>query len=405
MTDTLGTPAEVVAFAEENGVEMVDLKLVDLPGAMLHLTVPAGRLTEELFAEGAAFDRSSIRGFRDGEGDVLLVPDPATAAVDPVPEIPTLSLLCDILDPAGGGRHPRDARRVAQRAALWLEASGVADASRWEVFPGFFVFDSRRPDGYGRPRRGRRAAPPADTASDIRSEAAIKLAGFGVEVAGHSGVDAGRGEIAFESGTLAGAADAVLLCKYVLKGTARDYGRAATFMPMPADGAARAGMRVRQSLWHGGRGLFHGGGTHGRMGRYAGGLLAHAPALAAFCAPGTNSYRGQAPTAAVRLPGGGRVEFAAADGTCNPYLAFAAMLMAGADGILNETDPAAARGRPPASLGEALDALEADHEFLTRGGVFTADLIGAWIEYKRANEVEEVRRRPHPHETALYFDA
>ena len=448
------TAAEVIAFAEENGVDIVDLKLVDLPGAMRHVTVPAGRLTEELFAEGVAFDGSSIRGFHTDWSELLLVPDPATAAVDPVPEIPTLSLVCDIVDPATGGRYPRDSRWVAQKAERYLEESGVADASRWGVAPEFFVLDAERSDRdddeggpYHPPRHGgdRPAAPPVDTAADIRSEAAIKLAGFGVEVEmhRHGEAAAGLGEIAFESDSPTRAADDVLVCKYLLQGTARDYGRAATFMPKPMPGDASAGMPTRQSLWKDGRNLFHGGGggMSKPMAHYVGGLLAHAPALMAFCAPTTNSYRRLATglgapvdlgysttsrTAAVRAPAAadgpsaGHVEFRPPDPTCNPYLALSAMLMAGVDGILNATDPvgppdvdpgrtldaeAARTGRLPRSLDESLDALEADHDFLTRGGVFTGDLIRAWLKYKRANEIDEVNRRPHPYELALYFDA
>ena len=454
MADMDRTPAEVIAFAEENGIDVVDLKLVDLPGAMRHVAIPVGRLTEELFAEGAAFDGSSIRGFRAADGgDLLLVPDPATAAVDPVPEIPTLSLICDVRDPATGGRHPRDSRWVAQKAERYLEESGVADASRWGVAPEFFVFDAQpdRDDESGpcyppRYSGDRPAAPPVDTAADIRSEAAIKLAGFGVEVERHrhGGAAAGHGEIAFESDSPTRAADDLLVCKYLLKGTARDYGRAATFMPKPLPGDASAGMPTRQSLWKDGRNLFHGEGRAGisvLMASYVGGLLAHAPALLAFCAPGTNSYRRLATgldapvdpvystrsrTAAVRVPAHSDrqaarfVEFRPPDPTCNPYLAFAAMLMAGIDGVLNATDPgapldvdlsrppadeAARAGRLPRSLDESLDALEADHDFLTRGDVFTSDLIRAWLEHKRANEIAEVNRRPHPYELALYFDA
>ena len=449
------TPAEVIALAEENGIDMVDLKLVDLPGAMRHVTVPVGRLTEELFAEGAAFEGSSIRGFGAADGgDLLLVPDPATAAVDPVPEMPTLSLICDVRDSATGDRHSRDSRWIAQKAERYLEESGVADASRWGVAPEFFILDTGRSDrddegGLYEPTRhggDRPAPPPVDTATDIRSEVAIKLAGFGVEVERHRHGEAaaGHGEIAFESDSPARAAADLLVCKYLLRGTARDYGRAATFMPKPMPGDASAGMPTRQSLWKDGRNLFHGDGDGGMSkptAHYVGGLLAHAPALLAFCAPGTNSYRRLAPgpdapvdpvfstrsrTAAVRVPAHSDrqatrfVEFRPPDPTCNPYLAFSAMLMAGIDGILNAADPgeppdvdpsrpaadeAARTGRLPRSLDESLDALEADHDFLTRGDVFTSDLIRAWLEYKRANEIDEVNRRPHPYELALYFDA
>ena len=460
MSDMDRTPAEVIAFAEENGVDMVDLKLVDLPGAMRHVTVPFGRLTEELFADGAAFDGSSIRGFQADGGDLLLIPDPATAAVDPVPEVPTLSLICDVRDPATGGRHPRDPRWIAQKAERYLRTSGMADASCWGAAPQFFILDAQsdqgddgglnigEPNPADTPRNGgsRPAGPPVDTTTNIRSEVAIKLAGFGVEVESHRHGEAaaGHGEIVFESDSLTRGADDVLICKYLLKGTARDYGRAATFMPKPLLGDASAGMHTRQSLWKDGHNLFHGDGYAGMselMANYIGGLLAHAPALLAFCAPGTNSYRRLAPgldapvdpvystrsrSAAVRVPthfaepSARCVEFRPPDPTCNPYLAFSAMLMAGIDGILNGTDPGepldvepnrlsadapARTGRLPRSLDASLDALEADHNFLTRGNVFTDDLIGAWLEYKRSHEIEEVRRRPHPYELALYFDA
>ena len=424
MADMGRTPAEVIVFAEENGVDMVDLKLVDLPGAMRHVTVPVGRLTDVLFEKGAAFDGSSIRGFPNDAGQLLLLSDPATAAVDPVPEIPTLSLLCDVVDPSTGARHPRDSRWVAQKAERYLEDSGVADGNRWQAAPQFFIFDEEPPGSRGAEQS---TSPPVDTTTDIRSETAIKLAGFGVDVLGHRAGEtaAGQGEMAFESRSPTRAADAVMACKYLLKGTARDYGRTATFMPKPTARAASAGMPASQSLWSGGRNLFDGGRMSETMARYAGGLLAHAPALMAFCAPTTNSYRRLAtgatfelgystssPTAAVRISSAGQVEFRPTDAVCNPYLAFAAMLMAGIDGVLDGTGPGEPLGagpsatrRLPESLGAALDALEADHDFLTRDGVFTDDLIGAWLEYKRTNEVAEVARRPHPYELALYLDA
>lgn len=408
MADMGTTPAEVIVLAEENGVDMVDLKLVDLPGAMRHVTVPVGRLTEVLFEKGAVFDGSSIRGFHADGGELALLADPATAAVDPVPEIPTLSLLCDVCDPSTGAHHPRDSRWVARKAERYLRDSGIADSSRWRAAPQFFVFDAEPTDVRGVERS---TSPPVDTTTDIRSETAIKLAGFGVAVERHRhGEDAaGHGEIAVEADSLTGAADAVLVCKYLLKGTARDYGRAATFMPKPTAGDASAGMPTRQSLWEGGRNLFDGGGGVSELAaHYVGGLFAHAPALMAFCASTTNSYRmlapdGVAPVASAGTAGG-QVVFRNADGACNPYLAFAAMLMAGIDGVLNGTDPGEP-GRLPASLGEALDALEAGHDFLTMGDVFTDDIIGAWLEHKRTNEVAELKRRPHPYELALYFDA
>lgn len=479
MADMEKTPAEVIEFARENNIDMVDLKLVDVPGTMQHLTIPVGQLTEELFAEGTGFDGSSIRGFQDiDESDMLLVPDPSTAAVDPVFDIPTLSMISDVRDPLTGKSYSRDPRWIAKKAEGYLKATGIAEISYWGPELEFFIFDTVRFDqdarsgfyfvdsdegrwnsgsetyiggepnlGYHtRQKGGYFPSPPADTMTDIRSEVSLKLTGFGMEVEKHHHevATAGQGEIDFRYDSLTRTADNVLIFKYLLKNTAREYGKVATFMPKPVYGDNGTGMHTHQSLWRNGDNLFHGKGYAGMsdmMGHYIGGLLKHAPALLAFCAPTTNSYRRLVPgfeapvnlaysarnrSACARIPmyfdtpASKRVEFRPPDPTCNPYLAFSAMLMAGIDGIVNKTDPgepidvdlyhlppeeAAKIGRVPGSLDEALDALEADHDFLTKGDVFTGDLIETWLDFKRTNEIDEVKQRPHPYEFSLYFDA
>ena len=473
------TPAEVIAFAQENNIKMVDLKLVDVPGTTQHVTLPVEEMTLELFAEGTGFDGSSIRGFQAiDESDMLLVPDPDTAAVDPVLDVPTLSLICDVRDPLTGGNYSRDPRWIARKAEAYLKSSGTADVSYWGPELEFFIFDSVRfnqnsQSGYyfvdsdegiwnsgneltltGEPNTGYQPrhkegyfpSPPTDTYTDIRSEAVLKMANFGIEVEKHHHevATAGQGEIDFKYDSLTNTADNVMVYKYVLKNVAREYGKAATFMPKPLLGDNGTGMHTHQSLWRGGTNLFHGDGyasTSEMMRHYVGGLLRHSPAILAFAAPTTNSYKRLVPgfeapvnlafsarnrSACARVPmyfstpEARRVEYRPPDGSCNPYLAFSAMLMAGIDGIINQTDPgdpldvnlyelsaeeAAKVEQVPGSLEEALDALEADHEFLLRGDVFTSDLIEMWLDYKRTKEIDELRMRPHPYEFMLYFDA
>lgn len=478
------TPEEVLRFARDNGVQMVDLKFCDLPGTLQHLTIPVEELTEKLFTEGTGFDGSSIRGFQAiHESDMLLVPDPTTAALDPVFTIPTLSLICNVVDPHGAGwnrssPYTRDPRYVAQKAEGYLKRTGIADTSYWGPELEFFIFDSVRFDqnahaGYYeiesdegiwnsgkerdlrgnlnlayRPRHkeGYFPAPPTDTFQDIRSEISLKLAGFGIQVEKHHHevATAGQAEIDFRYDTLVRTADNVLIYKYIVKNVARAHGKVATFMPKPLFGDNGSGMHTHQSLWRNGTNLFAGEGYAGfsPLGLwYIGGLLKHAPALLAFCAPTTNSYRRLVPgfeapvnlvysmrnrSACARIPvyydkpEAKRVEFRCPDPSCNPYLAFAAMLMAGLDGIRNRIDPgepvdkdiyalppeeAAKIRQVPGSLDEALKALEEDHEFLLEGEVFTEDLLETWIRYKREKEIDPVRLRPHPYEFFLYLDA
>ena len=473
------TPADVIQFAKDNSVQMVDLKFVDVPGTLQHLSIPTIELTPELFAEGTGFDGSSIRGFQSiHESDMLLVPDPKTAAIDPVYEITTLSLICNIRDPLSGNGYSRDPRWIAQKAESHLVSTGIGDVSYWGPELEFFIFDSARFDqnansGYYfvdsdegiwnsgkqrtlddqlnrayRPRHkeGYFPSPPTDTQTDIRSDAVLKMQGFGIHVEKHHHevATAGQGEIDMRYDSLTKMADNVIVFKYLLKNVASEYGKVATFMPKPLFGDNGSGMHTHQSIWKDGNNLFYGEGyanTSKMMMHYIGGLLKHSPALMAFVAPTTNSYRRLVPgfeapvnlvysarnrSACARIPmyfatpQSKRVEYRPPDPSCNPYLAFGAMLMAGLDGINNQIDPgdpldvdiydlspeqAAGIQQLPGRLDDSLDALEGDHEFLLQGGVFTEDLIQTWLGYKRTREVDEVRVRPHPYEFHLYFDA
>ena len=479
MATTNRTAADVIQMARENKVEMVDLKFTDLPGTLQHLSLPMSELTLELFEEGTGFDGSSIRGFQTiDESDMLLVPDPNTAAMDPVYDISTISMVCDIRDPMGGSDYSRDPRWIARKAEQHLITSGIGDVSYWGPELEFFIFDSARFDqnahsGYYfidsdegvwnsgaelslegelnkayRPRykEGYFPAPPMDTLTDIRSEAVLKMQGFGIEVEKHHHevATAGQGEIDMRYDSLTSMADSVIIYKYLLKNVAREHGRVATFMPKPLFGDNGTGMHTHQSIWKNGENLFYGDGyadMSEMMKHYIGGLLTHSPALLAFCAPTTNSYRRLVPgfeapvnlaysarnrSACCRIPmyfstpASKRIEYRCPDPSANPYLAFSAMLMAGLDGINRKLDPgdpldvdlydldpeqAAQVKQVPGSLDAVLDALEADHAFLLEGGVFTSDLIEMWLDYKRSNEIDEVRLRPHPHEFHLYFDA
>ena len=479
MTTNRLTPADVLQLARDNNVQMVDLKFVDVPGTLQHVTLPVSELTEELFEIGTGFDGSSIRGFQSiHESDMLLVPDPTTAAIDPVFEITSLSLFCNIRDPLTSSNYSRDPRWIAQKAEAHLVSSGVGDVSYWGPELEFFIFDSARFDqnarsGYYfidsdegiwnsgaeatltgelntayRPRHkeGYFPSPPTDTLTDLRSEAVLKMQGFGMQIEKHHHevATAGQGEIDIRYDSLTRMADNVIIYKYIVKNVASEYGKVATFMPKPLFGDNGTGMHTHQSIWKDGENLFFGEGYANMsemMKYYIGGLLKHSPALLAFCAPTTNSYRRLVPgyeapvnlvysarnrSACARIPmyfntpESKRIEYRCPDPSCNPYLAFPAMLMAGLDGIANKIDPgdpldvdlydlppgqAAKVQQVPGSLEEVLDALEEDHDFLLKGDVFTSDLIDMWLAYKRSREVDEVRLRPHPYEFHLYFDA
>jgi glutamine synthetase len=470
------TPQEVIQFAKDNNAQMVDIRFIDLPGTWHHFTLPIGDLTEELFEEGLGFDGSSIRGFQAiHESDMLLLPDPNTAFMDPFFEVPTLDIICDVHDPLTLQEYSRSPRYIAKKAEAYLKSTGIADDSYWGPEAEFFIFSDVRygqtpnssyyfvdsPEaiwnsgaaegpnlGYKvRHKEGYFPVPPTDQLQDIRTEMVLTLAKCGVrcEVQHHEVATAGQAEIDLYRGGLLETADNLMIYKYVVKMVARKHGMTATFMPKPLYGDNGSGMHCHQSLWKGGKPLFFDENGYALLSQdamwYIGGLLTHAPALLGITSPTTNSYRRLVPgfeapislaysarnrSACVRIPvyhstpGSKRIEFRPPDPTCNPYLAFPAMLMAGLDGIAEKRDPgqpmdkdlydlepeeAAEIEHTPTTLLAVLDALKADHEFLLKGDVFTQDVIDTWIEYKRENEAYPVMNRPHPYEFHLYYDA
>jgi len=472
---------KVTQLIKENNIEIVDLKFNDLPGLWQHFSIPATELSEiddpvkGIWVEGIGFDGSSIRGFQKiQESDMILQLDPKTAVVDPACEVPTLSIICDIYDPITKKPYSRDPRYVAKKAADYLRSTGIADKSYWGPEMEFFIFNDIRFDqtensgyyfidsiegewnsgrdekpnlGYKpRYKEGYFPVPPHDSLQDLRSKIILAMikAGIGIEVHHHEVATAGQCEIDMRFNTLVKMADNCLMYKYIVKNIARKNNMVATFMPKPLFGDNGSGMHTHQSLWKDDKNIFFDPKGYGLISQtakyYIGGLLRHAPALMAFCAPTTNSYKRLVPgyeapvnlaysqrnrSAAVRIPvytenpKTKRIEFRPPDNSCNPYLAFAAMLMAGIDGIQNKIDP----GEPvdkdiyelgpeeakkiptvPGSLEESISALEKDHKFLLKGDVFTQDVIDVWIEYKREKEIDAVRLRPHPYEFYLYFD-
>ena len=479
---TTATDVQKVADQiKKNNIQIVDLKFTDLPGLWQHFSIPPKDMVDfddlqgSIWVDGIGFDGSSIRGFQEiQESDMILIPDPATARVDPACSVPTLSILCDIVDPVTRDRYSRDPRGIAKKAEAYLKSTGLADTSYWGPELEFFVFDDIRYDqnehegyyhidsiegqwntgsntqpnlGYKpRYKEGYFPVPPHDTLQDIRSEMVIEMekVGIQVEVHHHEVATAGQNEIDMRFTSLTQMADNVLWYKYIVKNVARKHGKVATFMPKPLFMDNGSGMHTHQSLWKNGKPLFFdakGYALTSEMCRwYAGGLLRHAPALMAFCAPTTNSYKRLVPgyeapvnlvfsarnrSAAARIPmytsnpKAKRIEFRPPDPTANPYLAFSAMLMAGLDGVQKKMDPGAPLEKNtyelspreerrlktvPGSLEESLRALEADNEFLRRGNVFTDDVIETWLSYKRENEIDPVRLRPHPWEFHLYFD-
>jgi glutamine synthetase len=473
------TPKDVMSLAKDAGAQIVDLRFCDLPGLMQHFSIPMSELEEEDFDSGFGFDGSSIRGFQEiQESDMLLLPDADTAYMDPFLQHPTLVIHCFVKDPVTGEMYSRDPRYVARKAELYLQQTGIAETSYWGPECEFYIFDSIRFDqnqheGYyhidavegvwnsgaerditGDPNRGYKPrykegyfpVPPMDHYQDLRSEMVLNLqkVGIDVEVQHHEVGTAGQAEIDIRYNTLLKTADAVLKYKYVVKNTALRAGKTVTFMPKPIFQDNGSGMHTHQSLWREGENLFWdevGYAGISDVGRwYIGGLLAHAPSILAFAAPTTNSYRRLVPgyeapinlvysqrnrSACARIPvyfqtpAAKRVEFRSPDPSCNPYLAFPAMLMAGLDGIKNKIEPpdpidkdlydlppeeAALVRQVPGSLEESLAALEADHGYLLEGGVFTQDVIDTWIEYKRLHEIDPLRLRPHPFEFYLLYD-
>ncbi len=468
-------PREVLAMCREKEVKAVDLRFADFLGAWQHFTIPVGKLEEDTFEDGLGFDGSSIRGWQAiNESDMLLVPVPDTAVVDPFATIPTLSIICNIQDPITREDYSRDPRNVARKAVNYLKGTGIADTCFIGPEAEFFVFDDVRFDqnahegyfhvdsveaewnrgreelpnlGYKlRHKEGYFPCPPSDQLMDIRNEMMLTMiqAGIDVEAQHHEVATAGQCEIDMRFQELVRMADQMCLYKYIVRNVARRHGKTVTFMPKPLYGDNGSGMHTHISLWKEGHPLFAGSGYAGlsEMALHAmGGILRHAPALLAITNPTTNSYKRLVPgyeapvnlaysqrnrSASCRIPMYSaspktkRIEFRCPDPTCNPYLAFAAILLAAIDGIQNKVNPGPPLDRDiydlppeelakvpkaPGSLDEALAALERDHDFLLRGDVFTEDVIATWIRFKREKEIQPMRLRPHPYEFCLYYDA
>ena len=463
----------VLEYSAKHNAKVLDLRFIDVPGVWQHVSYPIQELTADSFEEGFGMDASSIRGWAQiHESDMLLIPDPNTAFMDPFRDTPTLVMICDAVDPLSRKPYDRDVRNLAKRAEAHLLKSGVADQSFFGAEAEFFIFDSVRFDsrenhsfyyvdsdegrwnsgraehnlGY-RPRykEGYFPVPPTDHFQDMRTDMVLRMqeVGITVECHHHEVATAGQCEIDFKFDTLINAADNMMKYKYVVRNVAYQYGKSATFMPKPLFGDNGSGMHTHQSLWSKGKPLFAGdcyAGLSQTALWYIGGLLRHAPAVVAFAAPSTNSYKRLVPgfeapvnlaysrrnrSAAVRIPmysnnpKAKRLEFRPPDPSCNPYLAYSAMMMAGLDGIENKIDP----GEPldkdifelsaeelervpsvPGSLEESLKALDKDHAFLTKGGVFHKEFIDLWIDYKMSREVKPFQMRPHPIEFQMYYD-
>ena len=467
-------PKDVIEFGKKHSAKMVDLKFMDFPGLWQHFSVPFHELKEESFEEGFGFDGSSIRGWQPiHASDMLVVPDPNTAKIDPFMKEPTLSLICNIVDPITKEKYSRDPRWIAQKAEIYMKSTGIADTAYFGPEAEFFILDEIRFDqnqhcgyyfldskegfwntgreenpnlGYKpRYKEGYFPAPPIDSQQDIRTEMVLVLESLGIEVEAqhHEVATAGQAEIDMKYASLVEMGDRLMWFKYVVKNVARRHNKTATFMPKPIFNDNGSGMHIHISLWKGDKPLFAGegyGGLSELAFHFVAGIIRHASALCAFTNPTTNSYRRLVPgfeapinlayssrnrSAAIRIPmyspspKSKRIEVRFPDPSCNGYLAFSALLMAGLDGIEKKLPagepldkdiyglkPEELEGVPstPASLEEALKALEQDHEFLLKGDVFTEDAIEMWIKYKMEKEVNQIRLRPAPWEFALYFD-
>jgi len=469
----MATPKSVLELAKKAGAKMVDIKFVDTFGTWQHFSIPIAELNEDSFSDGLGFDGSSIRGWKSIEAsDMLAMPDPATAFIDPFCAVPTLSLTCTIAETGTREAYTRDPRGIAQRAEKHLISTGLADQAFFGPEAEFFIFDNVQFDSktngtfYSidsdegiwntgrdempnlgnkiRHKEGYFPVAPADTQQDIRTEMCLVMEELGVKIERqhHEVATAGQAEIDYRFSTLVTAADWMMIYKYVVKNVAKKHGKTACFMPKPLFGDNGSGMHTHQSIWKKGKPLFAGneyGGLSKMALHYAGGLLKHAKALCAFCSPTTNSYKRLVPgyeapvnlaysarnrSAAVRIPTysdspkSKRLEYRPPDPAANPYLAFAALLMAGLDGVQNKIDPgepidknmyelpAEEHAKIPQILGsleEAIKALEKDHQFLLKGDVFTEDFIEMWISSKR-KEHDAIRLRPHPYEFFMYYD-
>ena len=468
------TPKEVLEMAKAKNAVMLDLKFMDFPGTWQHFSVPISEMDESTFEEGYGFDGSSIRGWQPiNASDMLVIPDPATAQMDPFTAHPTITMICDIADPLTKEPYSRDPRYIAKKAEKYLKSTGLGDTAYFGPEAEFFILDDIQYDcnshssyffldseegtwntgreegpnlGYKpRHKEGYFPVAPTDSQQDLRTEMCLVLQSMGIHVEAqhHEVATAGQGEIDMRFSPLVQMADNLMRFKYIIKNVARRNGKTVTFMPKPIFGDNGSGMHVHQSIWKDGQPLFPGneyGGLSEMALYYIGGILKHADALCGFCNPTTNSYKRLVPgyeapnkmayssrnrSASIRIPmysaspKAKRIEVRFPDPSCNGYLAFSAMLMAGLDGIQNKIHPGEPLDRDiyaltpdelaevptaPGSLEEALNALEADHEFLLKGDVFTQDVIDTWLEYKREKEVDELRLRPHPYEFYLYFD-
>jgi glutamine synthetase len=470
---------ELITYVRDKHVQMVDLRFVDLFGAWHHVTIPTSQVDETLVTGGVPFDGSAIPGFKGVQaGDMVLVPDVTTALTDPFWDQSTLGIICNLAEAGTMVPFANDPRTVATRAEKLLDAQGIAERSLWGPEFEFYIFDkivytndiniayyridSEEADwntgaeegqnlGGKIPRRGGyHAMPPLDSLYNVRAEMArqIEDAGIAVRYHHHEVGGPGQSEIEINLLPLLKAADAAMLIKYITKMVAREAGKTVTYMPKPLYNEAGSGMHFHQLLVRGDKSLFFEEGQYASLSalarQYIGGMLRHGRALLALTNPSTNSFKRLVPgfeapvslcyglanrSAAIRIPKyvdsvhEKRIEFRPPDGTCNVYLAMAAQLMAGIDGIINKVDPEkegfgpidvnlfeapeAEReriGKLPTSLKESLQALEDDHEFLLRGKVFSREMIQVWIESKLKREYEEVRNRPHPYEMSLYFD-
>ncbi len=464
----------VLELVRESGAKMIDLKFMDFPGQWQHFSIPANQLTEDTFREGLGFDGSSLRGFKSiHESDMVIVPDPTTAIIDPFIQMTTVSLVCDIFEPLTREPYERCPRNIAQKAVAYLQSTGIADTAYFGPEAEFFIFDNvqyasephgsfyevdsveghwntgrdEMPNLGYKPRykEGYFPVPPTDHFVDVRNAMVEHLQNCGivVETQHHEVASGGQAEIDLKFAPLLKASDELLLFKYVVKNTALQYNKTATFMPKPILGDNGSGMHVHISLWKDNAPLFYGDGYAGLSDLalyFIGGILKHAPALLALTNPTTNSYKRLVPgfeapvnlaysqrnrSAAIRIPmyssspKSKRVEFRCPDPSCNPYLAFSAMLMAGLDGIVNRIDPGSPLDKDiydlppeeladvpktPATLKDALHALEEDYDWLLKGDVFTESVIRTWLDLKMNREVLEMALRPHPHEFNLYYD-
>jgi glutamine synthetase len=463
-------------FIQDQGVRMVDLKYTDLWGRWHHVTVPAREFTPDLILQGVGFDASSVGLKPLKAGDMVVVPDLTTGFLDPFWDAPTLSFICSAKEADTRLDFPRDPRNIARRAEAYLQETGVAEASSWGPEYEFYIFDSvayenevhqvgyrlqSTEGGWNSPtgglgyyiplHGGYHAHPPRDSLYNLRSEMCLNLEAMGAPIKYHHHEVGGPGQVEIETPMmgLLRSGDVTMLVKYATKMTAIRHNQTVTFMPKPLFGEAGNGMHFHQMLTRGGLSLFHDQAGYAGLSQtalhYIGGVLSHGPALLAFTNPSTNSFRRLVPgyeapvnlffslgnrSAAVRIPKYActpteqRIEFRPPDATCNVYLALAAQLMAGLDGIARRIDPTQAGFGPidtnvfawseeerrkikglPSSLGEALEALEADHAFLLAGGVMDEQFIADWIDFKMTREHMQVRDRPHPYEMELYFDA